>query len=119
MEKFLAKATMLAKMAAVRLNKPMVTTEKKDVKSLEASIRAAAMLHKMVPILQIAQVLHYKSPIPSRGKLLGGQGDGHSQPSVDSAAKKPMERIHNLHEQEWRILKPGMERETKHLRWRK
>lgn len=119
MKKFLAKATMLAKMAAVRLNRPMATAEKKDIKSLEASIRAVAMLHKVVPILQTAQVLHHKTPIASRGILLGEKSTGGEELTVETCAKKPLERYHNLHEHEWRVLKPGMERDTRHLRWRK
>lgn len=119
MEKFIAKATILAKMAAMRLNKPIATASKKDEKSLEASIRAVAMLQKIIPILQTAQVFYHKSLIPSRGRLLGSDATGAETVSAENAVKKPMERLHNLHEQEWRILRPGMERDTRHLRWRK
>ncbi|GIX63277.1 NADH-cytochrome b5 reductase [Babesia caballi] len=108
-------------MAALRLNRPMAVEGKTDAKSLEASIRAAALLQRVVPILEMAQVLHHKSPVASVGRIVGGDnGAGVSNGGEPALGRrKPLERFHNVHEQEWRVLRPGMERETRHLRWRK
>ncbi|ORM41726.1 uncharacterized protein BXIN_2778 [Babesia sp. Xinjiang] len=120
MQKFVAKATILAKMAAMRLNRPMAVEGKTDAKSLESSIRAVAMLQKMTALLETAQAIHHKSPVVSVGRIIGAAGDQtDNEAKSKSGIKKPIERLHNLHEQEWRIMKPGKERETRHLRWRK
>ncbi|KAG6440141.1 hypothetical protein BBOV_II005805 [Babesia bovis T2Bo] len=123
MKKFIAKATILARMAAMRLNRPLATKTRTDEKSLEASIRAVDLLKRFVDILEIAQVIHHKTLIPSIGKLVGATEDeiakAGNNAKQNQGILKPIERIHNLHEEEWRILKPGKERETRHLRWRK
>ncbi|GFE54869.1 ribose-phosphate pyrophosphokinase, putative [Babesia ovis] len=121
MKKFIAKATILARMAAMRLNRPLAVEGRNDEKSLEASIMAVSLLKKGVGIMETAQAIHHKSPVASVGRLVGAAdaqvADGSD--NTRNGIAKPIERVHNLHEQEWRVLKPGKERETRHLRWRK
>ncbi|CDR94130.1 hypothetical protein BBBOND_0104390 [Babesia bigemina] len=122
MRKFLAKATILARMAAIRLNRPLAAAGKDDKMSLETSLRATALLHKVVPILETAQVLNHKRPVASVGRAncdVGAEATGGTSGIPTQVKLKPIEKCHNVREQEWRVLRPGKERETRHLRWRK
>ncbi|GBE60664.1 NADH-cytochrome b5 reductase, putative [Babesia ovata] len=110
-------------MAAIRLNRPLAAAGKDDRMSLETSLRATALLQKVVPILETAQVLHHKRPVASVGRLscdVGAEKLSNDKSGAPAQGKaKAIERLHNIREQEWRVLRPGMERETRHLRWRK
>lgn len=104
--KFIVKSTVLAKLVKLRLSQHILKDGVNDSKkSLEVAIRATGILSRIVPILKIAQSLANKPVISSTGTSTPG--------------KLGTTKFHNKEEPVWRILKPGFERETKHLRWRK
>lgn len=106
LNKFIAKAIVLSKLVKLRLSQPMLKGSVEDSnKSLSVSIKAVSFLSKIVPILKLSQALSNKSLISS---------------TVSKGSKKiGTVRLHNKEEQIWRVLRPGYEKQTKHLRWRK
>ncbi|BAM40270.1 NADH-cytochrome b5 reductase [Theileria orientalis strain Shintoku] len=106
LNRFVAKAIVLSKLVKLRLAQPLLKGSVEDSnRSMSASIKAVGFLSKIVPILKMSQAWANKSPVSSTTAL--------------GARKKGSVRLHNREEQVWRVLRPGRERETKHLRWRK
>ncbi|XP_952173.1 NADH-cytochrome b5 reductase, putative [Theileria annulata] len=106
LNRFVAKAIVLSKLVKLRLAQPMLKGSVEDSnKSLSVSVKAVSFLTKIVPILKLAQALSNKSLVSS---------------TVSKGTKKVgTVRLHNKEEQIWRVLRPGYEKQTKHLRWRK
>ncbi|AFZ79481.1 hypothetical protein BEWA_023300 [Theileria equi strain WA] len=104
--KCIVKSTVLAKLVKLRLSQHILHDGVDNSKrSLEVAVRAASLLSRIVPVLKIAQSLANKPVLSSTGT------------SVNS--KLGTTRFHNREENVWRLLKPGFEKETKHLKWRK
>ncbi|KAK2195557.1 hypothetical protein BdWA1_003233 [Babesia duncani] len=101
---FIVKCTMLARLAKMRLEQPMINSEG-ETKTLQIAFKAAGMLTRIVPILKFAQFISNVPSVATKGRVIG-----HEIGRV---------RLHNKSDPLWRVLQPGNERATKHLRWRK
>ncbi|UKK01980.2 NADH-cytochrome b5 reductase [Theileria orientalis] len=106
LQKFVAKAIVLSKLVKLRMAQPLLKGSVEDSnRSMSASIKAVGFLSKIVPILKMSQAWANKSVVSSTATM--------------GTKKTGSVRLHNREEQIWRVLRPGRERETKHLRWRK
>ncbi|UKJ90484.2 NADH-cytochrome b5 reductase [Theileria orientalis] len=106
LNRFVAKAIVLSKLVKLRLAQPLLKGSLEDSnRSMSASVKAVGFLSKIVPILKMSQAWANKSVVSSTATM--------------GSKKTGSVRLHNREDQVWRVLRPGRERETKHLRWRK